>query len=204
MFRHFRGRLADLILFWVTATELVLLFLLTPTFGIVDWIYVIQHLMVLAIAISRNPPKLRDYSVTSSIAVSVAYLYPYAQVIWLRWYPGNETWPICGLVLVTVAAVLSFVSLLRIGRQFGVRPALRDLVTAGPYRFVRHPMYLSYVLADIGYNLQEWNFITLILVVVGWASLVYRIYAEEQMLSHHPGWQSYRARVRYRIFPAIW
>jgi len=44
-------------------------------------------------------------------------------------------------------------------------------------------MYLSYILADIGYNLQEWNFVTLLLVLVGWASLVYRIHAEEQLLS---------------------
>jgi protein-S-isoprenylcysteine O-methyltransferase Ste14 len=36
--------------------------------------------------------------------------------------------------------------------------ALRGLAVTGPCRFVRHPMYLSYVLADIGYNLEDWNF----------------------------------------------
>jgi len=204
MFRLFRRRLADLILFGVTSVELFLLFLLTPTFTTTDWIYVLQHLMVLTIALLRDPPKLRDYSVTSSIAVSVAYLYPYAQVICLRWSPGNETWPEGGLVLVTVAAVLSFFGLVAIGRRFGVRPALRDLVTRGPYRFVRHPMYLSYVIADIGYNLQEWSVVTILLVLVGWASLVYRIRAEERVLSQHVGWPAYVASVRYRLFPGLW
>src|SRR5207247_1276743 len=114
-------RFADLLLFCVTSTELVILFFLTPTFTITDWIYVLQHLIVLGI---------------------------------------DLTWP--------------------------------------------HPMYLSYVLADIGYNLQEWNSVTLLLVLVGWASLVYRIQAEERVLSQHPEWSAYVAFVRYRLFPCLW
>jgi protein-S-isoprenylcysteine O-methyltransferase Ste14 len=200
----FRRRFADLLLFCVTSTELVILFLLTPTFTITDWIYVLQHLIVLGIALTRRHPKVRDYSIASSVAVGTAYAYPYAQVIYLRWSPGYVASPAAGLVLVTLAAALSLVSLLTMGRLFGVRPALRGLVTSGPYRFVRHPMYLSYILADIGYNLQEWNFVTLVLVLVGWMSLLYRIRAEERVLSQHAEWPAYVILVRYRLFPGVW
>jgi len=200
----FGRRFGDILLFCVTSTELVILVLLTPTFAIADWIYVLQHLIVLGIALTRRHPKVWDYSMTSSIAVGAAYVYPYAQVIYLRWSPGDVAWPAGGLALVTFAAGLSLVSLLAMGRRFGVRPALRDLVTSGPYRFVRHPMYLSYILADVGYNLQEWNFVTIVLVLVGWASLVYRIHAEEQILSQHARWPAYVALVRYRLFPGLW
>jgi protein-S-isoprenylcysteine O-methyltransferase Ste14 len=200
----FGRRFADLLLFCVTATELVILSLLTPTFTITDWIYVLQHFIVLGIALTRPQPKVRDYSIASSMAVGVAYTYPYAQVIYLRWSPGYVARPATGLVLVTFAAGLSLVSLLTMGRLFGIRPALRGLVTSGPYRLVRHPMYLSYVLADIGYNLQEWNFVTLLLVLVGWTSLLYRIYAEERVLSQHAEWPAYIALVRYRLLPGLW
>jgi len=200
----FRRRFADLLLFCVTSTELVILFLLTPTFTITDWIYVLQHFIVLVIALTRPQPKLWDYSIASSMAVGASYAYPYAQVIYLRWSPGDVASPTVGLVLVTLAAALSLVSLLTIGRFFGVRPALRGLVTSGPYRFVRHPMYLSYVLADIGYNLQEWNSVTLLLELVGWMSLVYRIHAEERVTSQHPEWPAYVVLVRYRLFPGLW
>ena len=200
----FRRRFADLLLFCVTSTELVILFLLTPTFTITDWIYVLQHFIVLGIALTRPQPKLRDYSIASSMAVVVAYAYPYAQVIYLRWSPDHVASPAAGLVLVTLAAALSLVSLLTMGRRFGVRPALRGLVTSGPYGFVRHPMYLSYIVADIGYNLQEWNFVTLLLVLVGWMSLVYRIHAEERVLSQHAEWPAYMILVRHRLFPGIW
>ena len=199
-----RRRFADLLLFCVTLTELVILFLLTPTFTITDWIYVLQHLIVLGIALTRPRTKVWDYSIASSIAVGVAYAYPYAQVIYLRWSPGYVASPTAGLVLVTLAAGLSLVSLLTMGRLFGVRPALRGLVTSGTYRFVRHPIYLSYILADIGYNLQEWNSVTLLLVLLGWVSLLYRIRAEERVLSQHAKWPAYVALARYRLFPGIW
>src|SRR5437870_7933978 len=200
----FRRRFDDLLLFCVTATELVFLFLLTPTFTITDWIYVLQHFIVLGIALTRPHPKVRDYSIASSMAVGAAYVYPYAQVIYLRWSPGHVAWPAAGLTLVTLAAGLSLVSLLAMGRLFGVRPALRGLVTNGPYRLVRHPMYLSYIVADVGYNLQEWNLVTLPLVLVGWAALVYRIHAEERLLSQHNGWPRYAASVRSRLLPGLW
>jgi protein-S-isoprenylcysteine O-methyltransferase Ste14 len=200
----FRRRFADLLLFCVTAIELGILFVLTPTFTITDWIYVLQHFIVLGIALTRPQPKLRDYSLASSMAVVVAYAYPYAQVIYLRWSPGYVASPAAGLVLVTLAAALSLVSLLTMGRRFGVRPALRGLVTNGPYRFVRHPMYLSYVIGDIGYNLQEWNFVTLLLVLVGWISLLYRIHAEERLISQGAEWPAYAALVRYRLLPGLW
>jgi protein-S-isoprenylcysteine O-methyltransferase Ste14 len=65
-------------------------------------------------------------------------------------------------------------------------------------------MYLAYVLADIGYNLQEWNFGTALLVMAGWLSLLYRIHAEEWILSHDAGWSAYVASVRYRLLPGLW
>ena len=194
----------DFLLFGVTSGELVLLFFLTSTFGIADWIYVLQHLLVLGIALTRGPPVALDRSLPASAAVVVAYTYPYAQVAYLRWVPGDPAWPAGGVVLVTLAACLSLASLLSLGRRFGIRPALRGLATAGPYRIVRHPMYLAYVFADVGYNLVEWNFGTALLVTAGWASLLYRIHAEERILARDPGWPAYADRVRYRLVPGLW
>ena len=195
---------ADFLLFGVTSAELAVLFVLTPTFTIADWIYVSQHLMVLGIALTRRLPEAQDHSVPSSAAVVVSYTYAYAQVMSLRWVPGDPAWPTGGLVLVTLSACLSLVSLLALGRRFGIRPALRGLATRGPYRLVRHPMYLAYVLGDIGYNLQEWNVGTALIVMVGWASLLYRIDAEERVLSRDAAWPSYVALVRYRLLPGLW
>jgi protein-S-isoprenylcysteine O-methyltransferase Ste14 len=197
-------RFGDLFLFAVTLVELVLLNFLTSTFSIEDWIYVSGHLLVLGIASTRPPPEVQDLSLSSSIAVVVSYAYPYAQVVYLRWVSGTPAWPGGGLVLVMLGACLSFASLLSLGRWFGVWPAFRGLAMRGPYRLVRHPMYLAYMLADIGNSLYEYNFGTVLLVLVGWASLFYRIRVEERILSQDAGWSSYVALVRYRLLPGLW
>ena len=196
--------IGDVLLFAVTAVELALLIRLTPTFTVTDWIYIAQHAMVFGIALTRHPPEAQDRSLASNAAVFVAYTYPYGQMLYLRWVPGDVASIEGGLALVLVAACLSCASLVTLGRRFGVRPALRGLATRGPYRIVRHPIYLAYLLSDIGYNLQEWNSGTVLLVLTGWASLFYRIYAEERVLSNDPGWPNYAAMVRHRLVPGVW
>jgi protein-S-isoprenylcysteine O-methyltransferase Ste14 len=42
------------------------------------------------------------------------------------------------------------------------------------------------------------------MVVAGWAALVYRIRAEERILSLHGHWAVYAAKVRFRVVPGVW
>ena len=202
--RFSRRFVADLLLFAFTLAELALLVELTPTFTLLDWIYVLQHAIVLGIALTRWPATARDYSVGASAACAVGMTYPYAQVVLLRYVAGHEAWPGVGNVLVMLSAFLSLAGLLALGRWFGIRPALRGVVTRGPYRLVRHPIYLSYLAADVGFNLQEWNQGTLLLTLMGWVSLLYRIRAEERVLAQDAHWAAYAAGVRYRLIPGLW
>ncbi|HEX3405662.1 MAG TPA: isoprenylcysteine carboxylmethyltransferase family protein, partial [Caulobacteraceae bacterium] len=174
------------------------------TFGVEDWIYLSQHILVLGISLWRRDPVVLDQSWPTATAVIVSYAYPYAQVAYLNWSVGHVAWSGGGIALVIFSALLSLAALLSIGRLFGVRPALRGIATIVPYRLVRHPMYLAYVIGDIGYLLEEWNAGLVIIVAAGWASLAYRIHAEEQVLSAHPGWPAYVGRTPYRLAPGLW
>jgi predicted membrane protein (TIGR00267 family) len=154
----FRRRFADFLLFSVTATELVILFLLTPTFTITDWVYVLQHFIVLGIALMRPHAKVRDYSVTASVAVGVAYVYPYAQVIYLRWSPGHVAWPTAGLALVTLAAGLSLVSLLTMGRFYQLQGFTAEESQKMAERLAEQPERFVQAMAQSELGLSEHRF----------------------------------------------
>jgi protein-S-isoprenylcysteine O-methyltransferase Ste14 len=197
-------RPADFVLFGVTAVELALLIKLSPGLSVTEWIYVCSNLLVLVLALMRHSAQAQDRSVVTVAAVLVSYTYSYGQVALLHWFPGHEGRPDAAFFVVLAGASMSLVSLISLGRSFGVRPALRGLSTRGTYRVVRHPLYLAYVIQDIGYNLHEWSVGTLALVALGWASLIYRIQAEERVLSQSARWKSYSQRVRYRLVPGLW
>jgi protein-S-isoprenylcysteine O-methyltransferase Ste14 len=71
-----------------------------------------------------------------------------------------------------------------------------ELVTAGPYRWVRHPLYAFAPLAFLGWSLmlQSWFLLALIAVVVLW--LPYRARREEEylLLSYGDRYRAYMAR----------
>jgi protein-S-isoprenylcysteine O-methyltransferase Ste14 len=49
-----------------------------------------------------------------------------------------------------VGAALSLWGVLSLGKSFGIFVSVRKVVLHGPYRFVRHPIYLGYFLIWVG------------------------------------------------------
>ena len=81
----------------------------------------------------------------------------------------------------------------------------QHVVTAGPYRVVRHPGYSGglLLLLSIGIALGSWIAMTPILLIV--PLMVRRILIEERMLADAlPGYADYTRRVRSRIVPGLW
>jgi protein-S-isoprenylcysteine O-methyltransferase Ste14 len=79
------------------------------------------------------------------------------------------------------------------------------IVTTGPYRYVRHPMYGGALLWFIGLPLLLGSWWGLAVAPVFAVLLVIRIRIEEQALSSElPGYAAYAEQVRYRLIPLIW
>lgn len=91
-----------------------------------------------------------------------------------------------------------------LGRGFGLVAANRGVKTVGPYRFVRHPMYLGYTVTHIGF---------LVAMPVAFNALAYaltltlqiiRIGREEVVLMQDPAYAAFAKRVPYRLFPGLY
>ena len=80
-----------------------------------------------------------------------------------------------------------------------------EVVSSGPYRWVRHPGYagalLNYLATPIFLD-ARWAFLPAILMVV---VLVIRTRLEDKTLQEElPGYRKYTKRVPYRLLPGIW
>ena len=79
------------------------------------------------------------------------------------------------------------------------------VMTAGPYRYVRHPGYVGYIAALWGTALCLGSLWALIPAGVGSAAFVVRTALEDRTLHEElAGYAAYAARVRYRLLPGVW
>ena len=92
-------------------------------------------------------------------------------------------------------------SLLSLGKSFGIAPADRGLVRAGPYRFLRHPMYAGELLAVFAASFGAFSLWNLALWSLLLLSVLLRIRWEEQVVG---GYSGYARQVRWRLVPGMW
>jgi protein-S-isoprenylcysteine O-methyltransferase Ste14 len=86
-------------------------------------------------------------------------------------------------------------SLRYLDRNLSVLAQARDLVVRGPYRWVRHPLYLGEVVAGLGLALAANSYSALALWIAMCGLQIYRAVREEQVLLQTlPAYRSYRAR----------
>jgi protein-S-isoprenylcysteine O-methyltransferase Ste14 len=82
----------------------------------------------------------------------------------------------------------------------------QQVVTTGPYAFVRHPGYTAGILiiAASGPALGSWVAAALV-VIFSLPFLLYRTITEDRILQVKlAGYSEYAARVRWRLLPGIW
>ncbi|HEX6291195.1 MAG TPA: isoprenylcysteine carboxylmethyltransferase family protein [Herpetosiphonaceae bacterium] len=81
----------------------------------------------------------------------------------------------------------------------------QTVVSTGPYRYVRHPMYATAIIFLVGTTLllgSWYGFVLVLLLAVG---IALRAVQEERLLrAELPGYDAYMAHVKYRLIPYIW
>ncbi|MEQ1897726.1 MAG: isoprenylcysteine carboxylmethyltransferase family protein [Vicinamibacterales bacterium] len=161
-----------------------------------------EGLLLVFIWIRRSPTEITNSGLSWLIAfgaTSVPFL--------LRPNPAGSWLPSAVPFVTPVYFAIFFLQLyskLSLGRSFGVVPANRGVQSAGPYRWVRHPIYAAYLLHQlIFFFLIHLSWFNTGLFVVANVLQLYRLLLEEKLLSNDPEYVSYRQKVKYRLLPGV-
>ncbi len=96
-----------------------------------------------------------------------------------------------------------------LGRNWSITLEIREqhrLVSSGPYAFVRHPMYTSFLLMGLGQAFLLANWVAGLAGLIGFAVLFFlRVSKEERMMLENfgPQYRTYMERTK-RIIPYIY
>lgn len=106
--------------------------------------------------------------------------------------------------LLMVAGILfQIVSKSMLGRRFGIVAANRGICASGPYRIVRHPIYMGYLMTHIGFLCLAPTWWNLAMYALTYSLMIPRIFAEERLLRRDPEYVAYCQRVRSRLIPGL-
>lgn len=107
-------------------------------------------------------------------------------------------------VLLSAAGLIFVVAgKLSLGRSFGLMPANRGIVSTGLYGFVRHPIYVGYLITHVAFVTANPLATNLGVLLIADAALLMRAVCEEQTLARDPTYREYLQKVRWRMVPGL-
>jgi protein-S-isoprenylcysteine O-methyltransferase Ste14 len=199
---EFKHRKLDLL--WVGLSMVLAVF--TWRYAIPDaytpiWLFVALHIQCAFIFAIRQPAR---YSTKRTLEIVVTLL---SLIYFLAFDVKPTSSAVLGLlggVVTAIGSLITLISIQCLGRSFAVLPSIRDIRTSGVYRFVRHPIYLSYIVAALGTLMRHPSLYNSSVVLAGVVLMMWRIRFEERLLAQDEIYRNYMAAVRYRLIPGLY
>lgn len=140
----------------------------------------LRDLVAVWFLLKRNPIKRVKHFGFVDVLSYISAAFPF-------FYMGSSgsisQWAMIGFNLLAILGFgLAALALLDLGKSFGISPANRGRVTSGVYRFVNHPMYLGYAIAEFGLILL--NPMNAFIYCLSMSLYFYRAKIEEKALNN--------------------
>jgi protein-S-isoprenylcysteine O-methyltransferase Ste14 len=160
------------------------------------------YILLAVLVMTRPPAKAQADGPLPRIAAFVGSYMP-----WTITFFGKTDQALPNLVstaCVLIGMIMVLVTIRHLGRSFSLVPQARSVVQTGPYRWIKHPLYLAEEIAILGVVLQDLRPLTVTVLVLHIGVQVCRIYYEEGLLRRHcPEYSAYEAS-RWRLIPFVW
>jgi protein-S-isoprenylcysteine O-methyltransferase Ste14 len=170
------------------------------THRVTGLLLLISEALVAVLTVVRRRTGVVDRSAGAAAVTMISVIGPAL----LRSSAGAGVFPDPLTALISTAGLLAVIAgKLTLGRSFGLAPANRGVVVAGPYTLVRHPIYAGYLLSHIAFACAyptAWNLGILAATDV---ALVLRALCEERVLADDRAYQVYCRRVAWHLVPGV-
>ncbi len=172
------------------------------------WVIIVVYLTISAIGAKQETRGHLLQSFGLMLAIIAACLLPHLRIFrFLNFAPVNPVVSIIGVILCIAGMTFLVWARQHLGRNWSQTVAVKkghELVTSGPYRYVRHPMYAGGLLACIGSALVcggPWVFL---LIILG-ALFLWRVGAEDKLMAQQfPNeYPDYKKRTK-ALIPFVW
>ncbi len=162
------------------------------------------YLFIIALYFPRNPAKATTGSLTVKFIAVFSSFIPFI----IPLLAGSACTGSVALTSSTLVLLMGMRFILAtpgtLGKTFSIIPQARRLVVRGPYRMVRHPLYLGEIIGVLGLILAGFSALKLFIFLLLVACQVYRAGEEEKLLSvafqEYAGYASKTARFIPRVF----
>jgi protein-S-isoprenylcysteine O-methyltransferase Ste14 len=156
------------------------------------------------LTVMRSKPIRSSVSWPARLVAFIGCFLPLSLV----WLPEAELPPALTVISITATVcgcALAIWTACWLGRSFSVAPQARELVTGGPYAFVRHPLYLCEEVAVLGAMLACFSPVAVAIAGIHWVFQLKRMEYEERILrATFPEYAKFAATVPRLIPLRIW
>lgn len=146
-----------------------------------------------------------------TLVIMLAFLYPsiVKRIIDTSFLSPRDTITrVIGVVLTISGVLLSIWARSHLGKNWSSHPAVKEnheLITSGPYRLLRHPIYAGMLAALLGSLLCSSNPFWFYFLIVMGVTIVYRVPVEEEiMMRTFPETYPAYKKSTSALIPFIW
>jgi protein-S-isoprenylcysteine O-methyltransferase Ste14 len=163
--------------------------------------FALQNALMIGLILIRRQHVAVDHNLFHQAVALVAF---FSGIAFIGQAPtGGPMAQAASNAVVFASNVLGVLTLVNLGRSFGILIAVRQVKTGWLYAVVRHPMYATDILLRVGFLISHFNGFTAAMFALSTAAYVYRAMLEERFLARQAEYRSYMRRVRYRFLPGI-
>jgi protein-S-isoprenylcysteine O-methyltransferase Ste14 len=154
------------------------------------------------LTVTRPPAKAHVEGLLPRIAAFVGTYMPWTIAFFGK---TDQALPnLASTACVLVGMIMMLVTIRHLGKSFSLVPQARKVVQTGPYRWIKHPLYLAEEIAILGVVLRNLTPLTAVSLALHIGVQICRIYYEEDLLRRNcPEYSSYEAS-RWRLIPYVW